>query len=194
MQPELTDFTDDEKATFSLYKSNSQYANEQYFADFVNHSLRNDVELTPEWIDAANILDSIIAKGTIDTGTNLYRATPDKFVSPYISGETLIYPAYMSTAREEHAVQRHFSGNFRDIPAALLRINCACELPGLDLEIDASYGGNELEYLLPRNSIFKIIDTNEITDRFEMNKIMSEFYAENYTKLIIYKLDYVGST
>ena len=55
----------------------------------------------------------------------VFRATVDLFVAPYISGHEFVYPAYMSTAGDVNVIQRHFSGYWRDVPAALLRINCS---------------------------------------------------------------------
>jgi hypothetical protein len=194
MQPQFDQLAEHEKKAFNLYKANSCFAGEQYFADFMNQNLREMQDMLPAWAEKMATLDSIIEKGSLDCASTLFRATVDLFVSPFISGNELIYPAYMSTALSEDVVQPHWSGHWRNIPAALLCIKCPGGAIALDLEINSSFGGHEDEFLLPRNAKFIVSNVHDVTDRMEMNQRMSEFYARSYSFLRVYELSYVGRT
>jgi hypothetical protein len=135
---------------FHHYKANSPFSGETCFADYLNQSLRDEIELGEPWIEAAFLLDNIIAKSYLQETTVLYRATIDAFVNRYLAGTELIYPAYMSTSTDVSSVGRHFATAFRGIPAAFLKIECAAGLPALDMETEECFGGHEHEILLPR--------------------------------------------
>ena len=190
MQPQFAQLSPTEQEVFTLYKTNSPFASEECFADYVNQSLRDGSILPIEWQEKTFILDTIIDRASIDVAARFFRATVDLFVNPYISGNELIYPAYMSTTSEEHKVQRHYSSYFRDI-AALLCINCPTGAIALDMETNTISSGDEREFLLPINSKFNVLDIQEITDREEMNRRMSAFYAEDYSSLKVYELQYI---
>ena len=89
-------------------------------------------------------------------------------------------------------IERHFSGHWRGISAALLQIECPNGAVALDLETNQAFGGHEREYLLPRGTRMLVKGVQEITDRQVMNEHMSSFYAEGYSALKIYRLQYVG--
>jgi hypothetical protein len=190
MQPQFNQLAEYEKEAFNLYKANSCFAVEQCFADFMNQNLREMKNMLPAWAEKMTTLDSIIKKGSLDCASTLFRATVDRFVSPFISGNELIYPAYMSTALSEDVVQRHWTGHWRNIPAALLCIKCPSGAIALDLEINSSFAGYEYEILLPRNAKFIVTNVQDVTDRTEMNRRMSKFYAESYSSLKVYELSY----
>lgn len=191
MQPQYSQLSDSKKEVLNLYKANCDFAGEQFFADYLNQSLRERRHLPVEWEEKTLELDAVIGKSSLDHASRFYRATVDKFVAPYISEGYLIYPAYMSTAVDENIIQRHWSGNWKNIPAALLCIECSAGTSALNLELNPSFGGHEQEILLPRNSKFIVKKVEEVTDRNAMNKRMSEFYAKNYSSLIIYELEYL---
>nr|BAJ06957.1 hypothetical protein [uncultured bacterium]BAJ06959.1 hypothetical protein [uncultured bacterium] len=192
MQPHFNKLSPDEQKAFRLYKANTPIAGGHFFADFVNESLRDGRALPDDVNRDASFLDSIIDKAKLDEPTTLYRATVDHFVVPYVSDRVLIYPAYMSTTDELVGIERHFSGSLKDIPAALLQIECPKGAVALDLETNAAFGGHEREYLLPRGARFLIHGVEEITDTQMMNERMTPFYAKNYSALKIYRLQYEG--
>lgn len=194
MQLQFGQLAEHEKKAFNLYKANSCFAREQCFADFMNQNLKDRRDMPPAWAEKMATLDSIIEKGSLDCASTLFRATVDRFVSPFISDNELIYPAYMSTALSEDAVRRHWSGHWRNIPAALLCVKCTSGQIALDLEVDPSFGGYEDEFLLPRNAKFIVSNVHDVTDRMEINRRMSEFYARSYSFLRVYELSYVGRT
>jgi hypothetical protein len=194
MQPQFSQLGADEQEVFNLYKANSPFAGQQFFADFMNQALRERRDLPLEWAEKMATMDAIIEKGTFENASMVFRATVDRFVAPYISGDELNYPAYMSTARDKDTVQRHFSGGWHGIPAALLCISCSTGAIALDLEINPSFGGHEQEALLPKNSKFIVTQIQEITDKMAMNQLMSAFYAEGYSSLKVYELLYEGRT
>lgn len=177
---------------YRLYKGNSPFDGQLCFADFLNQSLRDGVQLSPSWTIASQQLDALIANSIARSPMTLYRATVDNFVAPHISGTRLVYPAYMSTSTDEESIHRHFATGFRGVIAALLRIQCPVGLPALDMEGEASFGGHEREILLPRGAQFEIQLDSETSDPAQIAEITSALYAKSYTALRIYSLSYVA--
>jgi len=175
---------------FRLYKANAPFAGQQCFADYLNQCLRDGDPLAEPWLSARSSLDAMIAHSSLSQSTTLYRATIDAFVYPYRVGNEIMYPAYMSTTTDEGSLQRHFACGFRDVPAALLKIECPPGLPALDMESDRAFGGHEQEVLLPRGSRFEVLDISEETDRQVMAEIISPVYVGAYTLLKTYTLRY----
>jgi hypothetical protein len=183
----------DSAAVFRLYKANSPYADQLCFADYLNQSLRDGHPLTTQWAQAAANLDALIAAAALTESTTLYRATIGPFVDKYIVGSELNYPAYMSTSTDDQGLQRHFATAFRNLPAALLTIECEVGSHALDMELDASFGGHEREMLLPRGARFEVVSIREVADRQEMGRLMSPLYASSYTIIKLYQLRYCGA-
>jgi len=186
----IADLTADD--VYRLYKGNSPFGRELCFADFLNQSLRDGLQLAPPWSTASQLLDVLIANSIAKSPMILYRATIDSFVAPYISDGRLVYPAYMSTSTDEGSIQRHFATAFRGVTAALLRIECPGGLPALDMEANASFGGYEREVLLPRGAQFEIHLDSETNDPAKIAEITSAVYAKSYTSLRTYLLRYVA--
>lgn len=176
---------------FTLYKSNSPFEGESYFTDFLNASLANGSVLSDPWLDKVNELDALIDQSRLVDDMNLSRATLDAYVTPHIKAKVLTYPAYMSTTSDEANVQSFFSTPFKNLTAALLMIKCPIGALALNMETNPAFGGNEQEFLLPRNLKFEIIDVKEVFDKVAMARIMSEFYALDYQSLKIYNLKYI---
>lgn len=180
---------------FRLYKSNSPFDGQSCFTDYLNMALALGQPLSPMWESKAEELDSLIWRSPTRDTVKLYRATLDGYVNRLIGRDgELIYPAFMSTSDDASSIQRHFSTPLRNISAALLKIECPVGTPALNMEADFSFGGHEHEFLLPRNSIFDVISVYEITERNEMNQIMSELYATSYSSLKVYNLRFKGNT
>jgi len=177
---------------YRLYKGNSPFGGEQCFADFLNQSLRDGVRLGLPWLSASQQLDALIANSVAKSPMTLFRATVDHFVAPYISGGLLVYPAYMSTSTDQRSIQRHFATAFRGVIAALLRIECPVGLPALDMESEASFGGHELEVLLPRDAQFEIRLESDTADQAQISAATSAIYAKSFTSLRTYSLRYVA--
>lgn len=178
---------------FRLYKGNNPFEGELCFGNFLNTCLATGKPLPPAWEDMALELNELILASPLQTPIRLYRAMPDCYVNPHVRGKELYYPAFMSTSAEETAVYRHFSSPLRDVPAALLRINCAAGVPALNMELDASFGQMEQELLLPSGSCFRIDDMQQIDDRASMAELMTGLYAKNYSALKVYELTYLRS-
>ncbi|WP_331343833.1 ADP-ribosyltransferase [Cellvibrio sp. UBA7661] len=191
MQPLFESLSIVEKEVFSLYKGNSPFDKEQCFADHINTTLSQKSNLPSLWEDKAKLLDSLIINATESQEVMLYRATVDAYLPPIGADGTFTYLAYMSTSTEEYKVQRHFASPLRDVPAALLKINCPVGTPILDMEINASFGGHEREFLFARKSMFKVISKKIESDPAKMSEIMG-MYAKNYSQLNIYDLQYIG--
>ncbi|MBD9355192.1 ADP-ribosyltransferase [Methylomonas albis] len=175
---------------FRLYKANSPFGGQQCFADYVNQCLREGTALNEPWYSAASELTELINQSTLSQAAVLYRATIDAYISPYLVGNEIAYPAFMSTTTEEASVQRHFATSFRNLPAALLKIECPPNLPALDMETDSSFGGFEHEILLPHGSRFEVVSIEEVTDRSLMASIVSPTYVDAYSSLKVYELRY----
>jgi len=183
--------TSAQQTVFKLYKGNSPFLDQQCFADFLNMSLGCKHTLPHGWEAQAIELDALIRASSLPSVKWLYRAMPEGYLAPHVEASYLRYPAYMSTTVDKHAVQRHFATPFRDIPAALLCIECDAGTPALDMELDESFGGMEQELLLPRGSTFSIEGIEDVTDLGRMSTLMSPLYAKSYSMLKIYRLKYV---
>lgn len=184
--------TSAQQAVFKLYKGNSPFLDQPCFADFLNAALGRGLPLPEEWDVQATELDALIRESLLSSAKLLYRAMPEAYLAPHIEASFLRYPGYMSTTVDEHAVRRHFSTPFRDIPAALLCIECDAGTPALDMERDESFGGMEQELLLPRRSTFLIDGIEDVTDWERMSELMTPLYAKSYSMLKIYRLKYVA--
>ncbi len=179
-----------EEPAFRLYKGNSPFGGQSCFADYLNQRLRGNLPLEEPWLDASRALDALISASSLGQRKTLYRAAIDSFVQPYIVGNEIIYPAYMSTATDEAAIQRHYATAFRDIPAALLVIDCPPDLPALDMETDHAFGGHEQEVLLPRGAKFELLGVTEEKSPSAIAAVVSPIYAKAYTSLKTYSLKY----
>jgi hypothetical protein len=178
---------------YGLYKANGPFEDQQCFADYLNQTLRNGIELSGPWVQAAEELDGLIAAAALDQPTLLHRATIDAYVAPFITGSELIYPAYMSTTTDVERLPRHFANSSRGLVAALMNIECETGARALDMELRSSFGGFERELLLPRRARFQITSEKLVSDRREMERIMSVVYAANYSALKVYDLRYLGT-
>jgi hypothetical protein len=183
--------TSEEKEVFRLYKGNSPFDGKQCFADHLNTSLATGQSLGFNWQEKTAALDSIIERSASLQDTTVYRATLEMYV-PSAVGQELVYPSYMSTAAEQSAVSRHFASPMRNVSAALLIIRCPARTPLLNLESNPAFGGLEQEYLLPRNSKFKILSMKRESDQAAMSTVMGH-YAKHYSDLVIYELEYVSA-
>jgi len=182
--------TSDEQEAYRLYKGNSPFDGEYFFSDHLNTSLATGQPLGSKWKEKIAALDSIIERSPSPQEETVYRAMVEMYLPPVI-GQELVYPSYMSTAAEEMAVSRHFSSPMRNVKAALLIIRCPAGTPLLNLESNLGFGGIEQEYLLPRNSKFKVRSTKRESVKAVMSTVMGR-YAVNYSELVIYNLDYIG--
>ena len=178
-----------QKEVFDLYKSNSPFQNEDFFADYLNQNLREGNQLGTSWEDKARILDEIIQLSIYKNDIVLYRATFDDFVSNFIqSNNEIHYPAYMSTATDLPSVERHFASTNKNRVPTLLEITCPKGTNMISMEGNLAHGEFEREILLGRGAVFEIIDKRNINNRAEINEIMGGFYGKDYNDLIIYNL------
>ncbi|WP_454690209.1 ADP-ribosyltransferase [Achromobacter aloeverae] len=183
--------TDAQNSVFKLYKGNSPFLDQTCFADFINTTLGRGEPLPAAWEALAVQLDALIKSDLLQSVTTLYRAMSDSYLACHIQNGVLSFPAYMSTATDELAIRRHFSTPYRDIPGALLRIDCDIGTPALDMETAKSHGGFEQERLLSRHSTFAIDGIETLTDKNRMEELMTPMYAKNYSMLKIYQLKYI---
>ena len=187
----LPDLSSADQQVLNLYKANSPYLGEQYAADYLNDSLRNDRALSTEWRKVAEILDRVIAANVSAHELTLFRATFDDFVDSFIDNDEYVYPAYLSTSADECTIQRHFANAFDWRIPVLIEIHCPAGTPMLDLEQNTSFGGHEHEMLLPRRARLKVSSVRQITDKTEILQIMSVVYGQKYSLLKRYDLNYI---
>lgn len=184
-----SDLSIDEKRIFNLYKSNAPLPNGQAFSDYINSILGPGALLSEEDNLYVVRLDEIIQMNTLETEMWLYRATDTKFISKHIKDDLLTYPSFMSTATEIDKLQRHYANV--DTTPAVLRIKCPDGTFAAPMEGNQDFGYPEYEYLLGRNGVFRVIDCEEITEMVKIEEIMGKFYANGFSKLIDYTLEFL---
>ena len=173
---------------FRLYKANSPFEDQLCFTDHVNKCLALGSPLSPPFKKQVEELNRLILCAPLQSTRTLFRATLDSYVTPFINGNKLIYPAFMSTSDDEASIKRHFSTPFRNLDGALLIIECQAGAHALDMETDTSFGGHEREFLLPCGAEFEIINIEQIADKSLMAEYMTGLYANNYSSLKVYSL------
>jgi hypothetical protein len=143
--------------------------------------------LEEPWSGAAKVLSAVATKWRCQEETMLYRATFDDFVTPYISGDSYTYPAFMSTTEDPNGLQRHWANSVPKRTPAMLSIRCP---PDSSMAwMDTSSALPEREFLLDRGRSFQILALDEI-GKPEMVELMG-MYSKNYDRLIKYELQLV---
>jgi len=179
--------SDDQKAAFNLYKSNSDFEGKPFCYE-LNRKLRDGEGLIGEWSRYSQLLDSIInipCKEEI----LVFRACFAHDIAKFMNGSEFIDPAFMSTTEDEREVQRHFSTSFSKITPVYLEITIPKGEFIFPMEGKASFGGHEKEIFLPRNSKFSVLSDVEINkDSDEYNSILG-FYGKNFSSLRKMSLD-----
>jgi len=174
----------EEQEVFKLYKNNSDFDDAAFFTDNLNSLLRAGESLTERWQRAAGILSGIVTRWRCPEERTLYRATFENFVSPYVSVDLYKYPAFMSTAEEEHSIKRHWANSGANGDPVMLSIQCpanSCMAP-----MDTPSTLPEFEFLLNRGSQFRILECKAISAS-EMPQIMG-LYSKNCNRLVKYDL------
>lgn len=180
----------DQQAVFRLYKNNSEFDSAGYFADQLNSLLRLGTPLTDPWQSANASLESIIAKWHQLDEVTVYRATFDDFVKPYVAGDSLKYPAYLSTAVDCEKIQRHWANSWPGRTPVMLVIHCLAGSPVAPFDSDTTLP--ESEYLIKRGQSLRIINRCE-NSRQEKNDLMG-FYSKGYDHLMSYELELAADT
>jgi hypothetical protein len=179
----------EEQQVFKLYKNNSDFDGVAFFADHLNSLLRAGGSLPERWQRPAGLLSGIVMRWRCPEESTLHRATFENFVSPYVSVDLYKYPAFMSTAEEEHSIERHWANSDVSGDPVMLSIQCpanSCMAP-----MDTPSTLPEYEFLLNRGGQFRILERKEISGS-EMTQIMG-IYSKNHNHLIRYDLQLLDS-
>lgn len=188
--PLFSDLTNDRQRIYNLYKANSPHLGQQTFADYIGDELRTGRQLSASWEAEAKILDSVIALGSCNNETSLFRATFDDFVDNFINNDCYTYPPFMSTSTCEASLERHWSGGKGRIPV-LLTITCPVNTPMIDGELNPAHCGYEQEMILGRGSRFHVVQRQDIIDRTIIDQIMGGFYSRGVELFRRYELIYL---
>lgn len=180
----------DEQRVHDLFKANSDFSDQQSFADFLNDSLRRGIALGNEWASAAARLDSMISRNRLSYPRELFRATSEVFVEPYIANGEYKYPAYMSTSVSDENLELHWRGvkNNRHVK---LRIECPVGMPAAPMESKASFGGHENEILIGRKAVFEVLRRCEIFDKEEILGNLGGLYGKGIQSMLEYRIRFV---
>jgi hypothetical protein len=132
-------------------------------------------------------LDRIILLYKSTTHATLHRATSESFITPFLKGSAILYPAYMSTSTFAENIERHWAGIGSDVPAQLT-IECESGTPMAPMEANPAFGGHETEVLLGRNGVFEVLERRETSNPHEIVQIMGPYYARGKSKLVRYNV------
>lgn len=169
------ELSDQEKNIVDNYKSN-----EKDFCYQLNDNLRKGE--TPEEVE---LLDQIIDKLHMDKTLELYRATVERNILPFINDNIYINPEYLSTSITLDRAQYHFT----DANAPVLMIlKCSAKTKKMDLELNVTHGDFEKEVLIGRNERFQITQCIRISERSEIEFIMGRDFAVGVSSLKIIEL------
>lgn len=177
---------DAEKNVLDLYKSNSEFGGFVCFADHLNQSLRDGINLTGDWQNQAKLLDNIIRKYSCTEEILLYRATFDHFVAPCLKNNVFISPAFLSVSETKENLSRHYANAMGGVPV-LLEIRCPKGTAMALMEGENTSVTGETERLLSRNIRLSIDTPAYNADKAEMNYLMGSFYASKYDHLLKYE-------
>jgi hypothetical protein len=180
----------EQQRVYNLYKSNAPHLGKPCFHDFIADELRAGRALEEEWEVDAKIMDSIIKMGGAQEKIELFRATFEDFVAPFISLGIYRYPTFMSTSTDDFSIQKHWADAFGRIPA-LLKITCPPGTPMIDGELNVSHGGHEEEIIIGRCSTFRVISVTEITDLNQIYQLMGGYYSRGKKMLKVYELEFL---
>lgn len=151
----------DQKITLDLYKSNNELDG-QPFCYEINKKLNEGETLLGTWLDKSILLDDVIASLECKQEFTLYRACFFHDIEKNIKNNTIVNPAYMSCATNIEAIARHYSTPFDSVEPVLMEILVTKNQTYFPMEGKSSFGGHEMEVLLPRNTNMEITNTSSL--------------------------------
>ena len=123
----------------------------------------------PEWQEQMSHLDSVISRRPLKEDMRLFRATSICYVP---NANAFILPQFISTSTSDERVSQFFPRREEGDPA-LMAINCLKGAYAAYMErLQQDESESEEEYLLPRNSKFKVNKISEVSDIEEIGKYM----------------------
>jgi len=188
---------DDEFSVVTEFKANSfKYMNAAAVGlkeldnngTFSDYEIRNSRENIEEASRRLGAMDRALDKGSLPMNVVLYRGVNEDAYNKYIKpiedqikpGTTIEYPAYMSTSLSDSEA-KDFAGVVSDSPddpptTMVMRINAQKGTKGAYLDADTNM--REYEWLLPRNSKFKITGKEERIEDSDTGKKTRRIYVD----------------
>ena len=154
----------DQKSTLDLYKSNNDLDG-QPFCYEINKKLNEGEELSGTWLEKSILLDDAISSLECKQEFTLYRACFWHDIEKNIKNNKIINPAYMSCATDIEAISRHYATCFDLVEPVLMEILVTKNQTYFPLEGKSSFGGHEMEVLLPRNTIMEVTETSSLCNK-----------------------------
>jgi hypothetical protein len=167
---------------YNLYKSN-----DNGFVYRMNDALRRGFDVA-EFDDAIRELDGLIALNPIAEEMDVYRATFDANVAPFIQNGIYNNPEYLSVAIHKDAVIGHFT---QPNDPALLIFSCEAGMCLAPMEGNALFDDSEKEYLMGRNNSFRVEERKVTTEKAEIEAYMGRFYARDVKHFIKYRFQHI---
>lgn len=151
--------TEEEKIIYNSYKN-----------DDFSFNLNEDLRLGHEtnYTEEIKVLDNIINKSEFDNGRQLFRATVERDIIPFIKEGIYVNPEYLSTSTELRGIKSFFN---ESIGAVFLMIYCSKGTNYADMEANEVNTIGEHEILLGRNNEFIVDEDSYITDKKTITEI-----------------------
>lgn len=151
--------TEEEKTVFNSYKNGA-------FSFKLNEDLRQRRKTS--YTEEIKILDSIIGRRELEESCQLFRATIETDIIPFIKDGKYVNPEYLSTSTKLTGIKKFFN---ESNGAVFLIIYCSKGTKFADMEENELNGMDEHEVLLGRNNEFLIIEDLYITDKSTIREI-----------------------
>lgn len=146
----------DELDALCTYKRAEATNGDKDYAAWLNRLLLAGKPIPDDTRAVLEGLDRATRRFRLPRPATLYRATFDVVMERF-SGPEFAYPAFMSVARHDRALARHFAPKEPDCAGVLLRIHCQAGAPMALVEwTHPPDGADEAECLLPRGTRFRV--------------------------------------
>ncbi|MBO6586400.1 MAG: hypothetical protein JJ953_09875 [Gracilimonas sp.] len=148
---------------YKKYKNNPQLENGYTYASYINRVLRENVTLESQYEDEIRLLDRLTDVYATKKDLTVYRTCCDYTFENYIdNNDVFTYPMFMSVSIYKEYVAKKFSE--QDCKNCLLEITLPKETKLAPLEGQPGETKEEQELLLPRNTKFKVISKDRISE------------------------------
>lgn len=154
--------TEDLKSILCKYKLNNVIDNGYPFANYLNSSLLQKLNLEQAIQNDIEKLDRLTRIYKTSNSITLFRGCETSQIDSHISGDILNYPAYMSTSLSKENISK-FVGTGSDgilLCISIPKGSYVTPMDGMPGET-----GDELEILLPRMLNFQIINSEIIKEK-----------------------------
>lgn len=160
------------------------------FAHRLNDALRRGSQDASIARDAS-ALDAAIAKGRCQCDM-LFRAACLSDIEPFIVGNLLTYPAFMSTSVHEGLIRQHYPGALTCTVPAKLVISGVRGAAAVLIEQLPFSDGDEAEVLLGRGARFRIDSHHELTATSEVQTEFGFFPPPGPARCVVFCLTFEG--